>query len=173
MTVRPALVTDATGLARLDAELAAEPGIMLPAEPDEVRSAAEQREVLERLGREPRTLVLVAVPDPPAPDPEPLLGTLTLRGLDLRAVQHVAVLGMAVAAPARSRGVGTALLSTAVEWARGAGLRRLELNTYAPNLPAQALYRRFGFVEEGRRRAFVRYQGGYVDDLVMGLLLDG
>lgn len=173
MKVRPARLDDAGGLARLDADLAAEPGIMLPAAPDEVRSAAEQREALERLAREPRTLVLVAVVDPPESGVNAVVGTLTLRGLDLRAVEHVAVLGMAVAASSRSRGVGTALLSTAIEWARGVGLRRLELNTYAPNLPAQALYRRFGFVEEGRRRAFVRYDGTDVDDLVMGLLLEG
>jgi len=174
VTVRRARVTDARALARLDAELAAEPGIMLLAAPDEVRSVADQREALERLRDEPRTLVLVAVPDAASVRPaDEVLGTLTLRGMDLRAVEHVAVLGMAVAASARSRGVGTALLAAAIDWAHEVGLRRLELNTYAPNLAAQALYRRFGFVEEGRRRAFVRYQGAYVDDLVMGLLLPG
>lgn len=145
---------------------------MLLAAPDEVRSASEQREALEQLLHEPRTLVLVAVEDSPGSNGE-VVGTLKLRGMDLRAVQHVAVLGMAVAASARSRGLGTALLTAAIDWAREIGLRRLELNTYALNLPAQALYRRFGFVEEGRRRAFVRYQGTYVDDLVMGLLLEG
>jgi putative acetyltransferase len=37
---------------------------------------------------------------------------------------------------------------------RWLGLLRLELGVYTDNLRAQALYRRFGFVEEGVQRAY-------------------
>lgn len=44
------------------------------------------------------------------------------------------------------RGIGAALLARAMESYRRAGLRMMTLNTQVDNYPAQALYRRFGFV---------------------------
>jgi RimJ/RimL family protein N-acetyltransferase len=49
--------------------------------------------------------------------------------------------------------VGTELLQALVDYADNwLGLLRLELEVYADNHKAQALYRRFGFVEEGVHR---------------------
>lgn len=81
-------------------------------------------------------------------------------------------LGMAVARPWRGRGVGSALLETAITWAREQGLHKLTLTVFPHNAPAIALYRRFGFVEEGRRiKQFRRASGELWDAIDMGLLL--
>jgi RimJ/RimL family protein N-acetyltransferase len=81
-------------------------------------------------------------------------------------------LGMAVALPWRGRGVGTALLEAAIEWAREQGLHKLSLSVFPHNAAAIALYRRFGFVEEGRRiKHFRRASGELWDAIDMGLLL--
>lgn len=69
------------------------------------------------------------------------------------------------------QGVGTALLAALVDLADGwLGLRRLELTVFADNAPALALYRRFGFVEEGRHRAYALRGGTYADSLSMARL---
>ncbi|HET8741860.1 MAG TPA: GNAT family N-acetyltransferase [Gaiella sp.] len=47
--------------------------------------------------------------------------------------------------------VGTALVAAAIEWARVRGLHKLTLSVFPHNDAAIALYRTFGFVEEGRR----------------------
>jgi GNAT superfamily N-acetyltransferase len=60
-------------------------------------------------------------------------------------------IGMAVAGPWRGRGAGSALMETAIEWARGQGLHKLSLSVFAHNTAAIALYRKFFFVEEGRQ----------------------
>jgi RimJ/RimL family protein N-acetyltransferase len=81
-------------------------------------------------------------------------------------------LGMAVARPWRGRGVGTALLEAAMKWAREEGLHKLSLSVFPHNASAIALYRRFGFVEEGRRtKHFHRASGELWDAIDMGLLL--
>lgn len=50
---------------------------------------------------------------------------------------------------------------------RWLGLTRIELTVYTDNQRAQALYRRFGFVEEGVHRGFALRDGVYVDALSM------
>lgn len=79
---------------------------------------------------------------------------------------------MAVAREWRGRGVGSALLAAAIEWARGRNLHKLSLGVFAHNTPAIALYRKFGFVEEGRRvKQYRRTNGELWDAVDMGLLL--
>ena len=81
-------------------------------------------------------------------------------------------IGMAVAREWRGRGVGSALLAAAIEWSRERGLHKLSLGVFAHNAAAIALYRKFGFVEEGRRvKHYRRASGELWDALDMGLLL--
>jgi RimJ/RimL family protein N-acetyltransferase len=82
-------------------------------------------------------------------------------------------IGMMVAADWRRRGVGGALLRAAVAWARQRGLHKLSLAVFPHNTAAIALYRRFGFVEEGRLVRHVRRANGELWDLLeMGLPLE-
>ena len=81
-------------------------------------------------------------------------------------------IGMAVAREWRGRGVGSALLAAAIEWAHGQGLHKLSLGVFAHNTAAIELYRKFGFVEEGRRiKQYRRASGELWDAIEMGLLL--
>jgi RimJ/RimL family protein N-acetyltransferase len=81
-------------------------------------------------------------------------------------------IGMAVARRWRGRGVGSALLAAAIDWARGQGLHKLSLSVFAHNAAGIALYRKFGFSEEGRRvKQFRRASGELWDAVDMGLLL--
>jgi putative acetyltransferase len=80
--------------------------------------------------------------------------------------------GMVVARRWRGRGVGSALLAAAIEWAREQGLHKLSLGVFAHNAAGIALYRKFGFVEEGRRvKQYRRENGELWDAIDMGLLL--
>lgn len=64
------------------------------------------------------------------------------------------LLSMWVAPAHRGRGVGEALIATAVEWARAEGFDRLVLEVVDSNAPALALYERLGFAPTGRTSAF-------------------
>jgi ribosomal protein S18 acetylase RimI-like enzyme len=79
---------------------------------------------------------------------------------------------MAVSREWRGRGVGSALMVAAIEWAREQGLHKLSLSVWPHNAAAIALYCKYGFVEEGRRLKQIRRQSGELWDVVdMGLLL--
>ena len=81
-------------------------------------------------------------------------------------------LGMAVARDWRGRGVGSALVEAGIAWARERGLHKLTLSVFPHHAAAIALYRKFGFVEEGRRvKHYRRACGELWDALEMGLLL--
>ena len=81
-------------------------------------------------------------------------------------------IGMTVARDWRGRGVGSELMAAAIEWAREHDLHKLSLSVFAHNDAAIALYRKFGFVEEGRRVKHYRRSNGELWDAIdMGLLL--
>ena len=84
---------------------------------------------------------------------------------------HVGSIHMGVHDAWAGQGVVTALLAALVDLADNwLGLRRLELTVYSDNAPALALYRRFGFAEEGRHRAYALRGGTYMDALSMARL---
>jgi diaminopimelate decarboxylase len=82
--------------------------------------------------------------------------------------RHVATLGIAVAADRRGEGVGSALMAEAMRWAGGAGVEKLVLSVYPHNTGAIALYRKFGFVDEGRLARQSHKSYGYEDEILMG-----
>jgi RimJ/RimL family protein N-acetyltransferase len=84
----------------------------------------------------------------------------------------VGEIGMGITRAWRGRGVGTALMTAALEKARAEGLHKLSLEVFPHNTAAIALYRKFGFVDEGLRlRHYRRASGEVWDSLLMGLQL--
>jgi ribosomal protein S18 acetylase RimI-like enzyme len=79
----------------------------------------------------------------------------------------VATLAVVVAQDRRGGGIGTALLAEAIRWSRAVGVAKLVLSVYPSNRRAIALYRRFGFVEEGRLSGQSRKTYGYEDEILM------
>lgn len=85
----------------------------------------------------------------------------------------IAHLGMNVADGYRGAGIGHALVTAGIEWARQAGAHKVDLEHWPWNHRARALYERSGFVEEGyKRRHYRRKDGSLWDAVVMGLVLD-
>ena len=90
------------------------------------------------------------------------------------AVQVVRLFGLMVMVSLewRGRGVGSALVQAAESWARERGLHKLNLEVWPHNEAAIALYRKSGFIEEGRRvRHYRRANGELWDSIIMGLPL--
>lgn len=93
--------------------------------------------------------------------------------LDLRSRRGLADIGMVVASDWRGRGVGTALMAAAIDWARSHDIYKITLQVWPHNSAARRLYERFGFVQEGYlRRQYRRRSGELWDAVIMGLVLD-
>jgi L-phenylalanine/L-methionine N-acetyltransferase len=106
-----------------------------------------------------------------ATDGRQVVGYLSISREEHPVTRHVASIGVFVAPSWRGRGVGTALMREAVRWARGVGVEKLALTVYPDNAAAIALYRRFGFAEEGRLTGHSKKAVGYRDEIVMGVWL--
>jgi RimJ/RimL family protein N-acetyltransferase len=129
---------------------------------DDWRSASEERRYLKAVARYPHAAVFVAEAA------GEIVGRLSLARDTHPASAHVADLGLMVASGWRRRGIGTALLDAAVDWAREVGVRKLELHVFPWNEPAIRLYERFGFEREGYRRGhYRRSDGDYADAILM------
>ena len=77
--------------------------------------------------------------------------------------RHVASLGMGVKDNFAGKGVGSALLQTAVDLCDNwINIKRLELTVYTDNEQAINLYKKFGFQIEGESAAFAFRDGEYV-----------
>jgi ribosomal-protein-alanine N-acetyltransferase len=61
---------------------------------------------------------------------------------------------IAVAGPARCRGLGTRLLGEFLDSARGRGAQGIFLEVRESNLAARRLYEKWAFVESGRRKRY-------------------
>jgi RimJ/RimL family protein N-acetyltransferase len=160
--VRPADPADAEQLARLADAVSAESGRWLISVAGEWRSAGDERRYLKALRRYPHASVFVA-----ERDDGKLVGRLSVGRDPHPASAHVADIGLMVAVDARRQGVGRALLQAAVDWARAAGVRKLELHVFPWNEPAIALYEAFGFEREGYRKEHYRRGSEYVDTILM------
>jgi diaminopimelate decarboxylase len=106
-------------------------------------------------------------------DGERIVGHVYIQREPHPVTRHVATLGIAVAADHRRRGIGAALMEHALRWCRGVGVEKVMLSVYPHNTAAIALYRRFGFVEEGRLVGHSRKSTGYEDEILMSVWIDG
>ncbi|MDB5473023.1 MAG: family N-acetyltransferase [Devosia sp.] len=84
--------------------------------------------------------------------------------------RHCGTLGMGVIPPYRGQGIGSRLLAATLEAARAKGFRRIELEVFAPNASAIALYHKHGFVLEGTRRMGALIDGQSIDIHLMAML---
>lgn len=103
---------------------------------------------------------------------ERVIGWCDILPIDRPTMAHTGILGVAILAEFRGRGIGTALIRAALERARTAGLTRIELTAREPNRRLVPFYEKFGFVIEGLKRDAVRVDGKYENLISMGLLLD-
>ena len=165
--IRPAEPSDAEQLTRLADAVSAEPEGWLISVAGEWRSAGDERRFLKALRRYPHAAVFVAEADDGT-----VVGRLSVGRDPHPASTHVADVGLMVAAGARRQGVGKALLQAAVDWARAAGVRKLELHVFPWNEAAIKLYEGFGFEREGYRKGHYRRGGEYVDAILMAYELE-
>jgi putative acetyltransferase len=163
--IRQARIEDAPLLAQAEREIAKEPGFLV-SRPHELKDEKFAAKIAE-LATSENGRYLVAEKD------GGLIGHAMFDPLHLDAIRHVVHLTLAVHPGWQGKGVGKALLGALIDWAKSApAVEKAELHVRSGNEAAQALYRKLGFVEEGRWKRRVKVAPGkYFDDVLMGLWL--
>jgi len=167
--VRQAHPDDAETLLAVVRAIISEPGIDLPLTAEEFAySVEEERKILQDFATSANSVFLVVEVD------GELAGGLSCKGGTRKTTRHTTTLGVSLLKKHRGQGVGRALMTAAVDWARGTGIvKRIELSVYCRNEVAIHLYKTLGFEIEGRRRKSVFQDGEYLDEWTMALLLQG
>lgn len=162
ITVRRALPDDAEAIQRIfDTPRAVWGTLQVP-----YASAEFRRKQVAEIGDNGYPLVAVAEGE--------VIGQLTLHTYTRPRRKHVGEFGMAVRDDWQGRGAGTALMAALIDLAdQWLNLHRLELSVFVDNEPAIRLYKKFGFVTEGRLVDYGYRDGEYVDVYFMGRIRPG
>lgn len=164
--IRSANPDDAAAVAAGEYEVARTPGL-LNARPGEIPESAFV-DTIRALQDGQHGVYLVAERD------GEIVGHVLLAPLSLAARAHVCTLTIVVYPAWQGRGIGRALMQQAITWARqNTRLEKIELTVRADNARAIALYRTWGFEDEGRLRRRVKDEDGICrDDIAMALWVE-
>ncbi|CCC10174.1 unnamed protein product [Sordaria macrospora k-hell] len=107
----------------------------------------------------------------PRPEPKPI-GVLTLMAPGEEGLHHRnAMIGIGITTGYRGKGYGGEAIDWVLDWGFvRMGLHRIWLAAFAYNERAVNLYKKLGFVEEGREREAVLYERRWWDIVRLGML---
>lgn len=167
-------------------------GILLrPAEPadsceiiDTIRSNAQERSyvLMEQYGKDAvseneyihaldrdKNLLLVAATDKEVVG---CLAALQSGGGARKETTHVLQVGLHLREAYRGQGIGGRMLEYAIAWAREKGFKKLESSIFTSNKRSLHLFSRAGFTEEGIRKKRICVGRDYIDEYLLGKILD-
>lgn len=87
--------------------------------------------------------------------------------------RHTGKFGLMIEKAHRGKGLGKQLIMKLLDWAqKHEVIEKVSLFTFATNTRAIELYKRLGFVEEGRKLKEYKFSDGtYVDDVIMSIFV--
>jgi RimJ/RimL family protein N-acetyltransferase len=126
---------------------------------------------LEKLAEHQSDLISRNAPVYYAVDGENVVGWCDVSPSKNPRLCHRGGLGMGLLPDFRGQGLGSRLMTAVFEHSKKIGLEKIELQVYTSNLPAIALYKKFGFEPEGLIRKYRKLDGKYFDALAMAKFL--
>lgn len=85
---------------------------------------------------------------------------------------HILHVGLHLKEIYRGVGIGSQMLGYAIEWAQEAGFKKLEASIFTTNKRSLKLFSKAGFTEEGVRQKRIRIGREYIDEVLMGKVLE-
>jgi len=99
------------------------------------------------------------------------IGFLLANRGGLKRIRHSAYIVVGILKDFRGKGIGNALFTRLMEWAKSNDLKRLDLTVMTHNQAGIALYKKHGFEIEGVKRSSMFVNGAYVDEYYMAKII--
>jgi len=165
--IREAVIQDAPDLIRCVKNYIADSEYMVMEAEEFAPDIAQGREFIYNFTDSDNSILLVATYN------DQIIGNLDITGGRRNRLRHTGLVGMGMLRQYREKGLGLLLLQTGMKWAKSNPLlEKLWLQILADNTPAINLYKKLGFVEEGRQEKFVKLDAHtYYDNILMGFQL--
>lgn len=131
------------------------------------KDAAAEREYIGGLDRKNNLLAVAAVGE----DVVGCLAALQADGGKRPETAHILHVGLHLRETFRGRGIGSALLAYAVDWAGTSGFKKLEASIFTTNQRSLHLFLQAGFAEEGLRLNRIRIGKDFINEVLLGKVL--
>ncbi len=165
--LRPAQPDDSADLIEYMEKTAGETQFVLRY-PDEVNYTVEQeREILGNILNDPGQVMMAGIVD------GKLAGNCSINGIGARRkIRHRCSLAITLYREYWNLGIGAAMIDYLAELAKQIGYEQIDLEVVEDNTRAQALYKKCGFEESGKRTRALRFDDGtYHDEILMTKIL--
>jgi len=131
--------------------------------PDEVNFTVEgEKDLLGKILDDPGQVMMVAMVD------GKVAGNGSVSGIgNKRKIMHRCSLAIALYQEYWNLGIGQAMIGYLTELAQQMGFTQMDLEVVAENTQAQALYRKCGFIETGRRANALKFDDGTMHDEIL------
>lgn len=131
--------------------------------PDEVNFTVEgEKDLLGKILDDPGQVMMVAMVD------GKVAGNGSVSGIgNKRKIMHRCSLAIALYQEYWNLGIGRAMIGYLTELAQQMGFTQMDLEVVAENTQAQALYRKCGFTETGRRANALKFDDGTMHDEIL------
>ncbi len=161
--IRTGTIEDASGVLALATSVIGEEIYQLTSAEEFKVSLEDEKKWIHSLEGSPTGVLLVAECK------REIVGILDFSASRPKRTSHTGMFGMSVAKSFRNLGVGAALVSALLDWAKSnGGIEKVCLQVHGNNLRAQSLYKKFGFEIEGIKKKDLKYGSGeYVDSVLM------
>ncbi len=160
LIIRKATVEDSNEIVMLVKQVMGEVSFF-PKDPDEFDLTAEdEAEYIKNT-----SLFLVAEIN------EKIVGSTTLQRGRTKRTSHVADFGITILREYSGLKKGTLLMEEVIKWCKENQVEKIELEVFEENTPAIALYKKFGFIEEGRKNKNIKIKGEYKNTLLLARFL--
>lgn len=101
-----------------------------------------------------------------------IVGSASLYRSRKTKLNHVAIFGITILQKYCGLGIGSMMIESVIRWSRENGIEIINLEVFEGNIRAQRLYKRFGFIVEGRKNRYIKMNGKYQDMILMTKILD-
>ncbi|WP_081111936.1 GNAT family N-acetyltransferase [Bdellovibrio bacteriovorus] len=164
VTLRNPSLKDAEALVKFGVMANSETKCMVTLPEEFTITVADEEKWITKLNESENSLAVVAEIN------GSIVGMIDFHGRSNRKrLAHTGVFGMALYPEFRNEGIGQMLIEALISWAETHKvIRKIGLAVFSTNISAIHLYKKMGFVEEGRRFREVQLSPGeFIDDIMM------
>jgi len=166
--IRNASVNDAARLIEVNKLVVAEQLYMMREPEEAIYTIENEVKSIENHLNNAGSLYIVAVSE------GVVTGYLEFQNGGLKRTSHSGMFSMFILKQWRESGIGSMLLNSLINWGKSnPKIEKLTLAVFSTNERAQALYKKFGFIEEGRCPRDMKLKDGtYIDSVLMYKFVD-
>lgn len=161
--IRTARIEDAKALLDIQREVINEKDYFIAVPEEFIKSVEEHQEWIKKIIEHERETMFVAEIN------GEVVGWIVFKSQERRRMHHTGSIAIMIQKDYRNKGIGKLLINEILSWAsQHPVIEKVSLGTFSTNSRAIELYRKLGFVEEGRKvKEFKFSDDEYVDDVLM------